>query len=159
VGRLGGGRDGDPQRSRLAHPLGLGHNLARHRCGRTLPLGAIRPEGGRWVRAGKRLKNGRGHLGLTDLVLLGGTGILVVLVGIVAILSPPNIWDAMQYHLPRVVLWIENGRVAFYPTHELKQLHMAPGAEYVLLQVHALGGGDRLDISSSGAPSWGASWE
>lgn len=92
-----------------------------------------------------RLRDARGRIGLTDLGLLAGTGTLVALVGAVAILSPPNSWDAMQYHLPRVVHWIENQRVAFYPTHELKQLHMAPGAEFLLLQVHALWGGDRLD--------------
>ncbi len=87
----------------------------------------------------------RGGSGLTDLALLVGTGVLVALVGAVAILSPPNSWDAMQYHLPRVVHWIEHQRVAFYPTHELKQLHMTPGAELVLLHVHALWGGERLD--------------
>jgi len=85
------------------------------------------------------------RVGFVNLALLVGTGLLVVLVGAVAILSPPNSWDAMQYHLPRVVHWIENRTVAFYPTHELKQLHMVPGAEFVLLHVHALWGGDRLD--------------
>jgi hypothetical protein len=85
------------------------------------------------------------RLGAADLALLGGTGLVIALVGAVALLSPPNTWDAMQYHLPRIVHWLQNRSVALYPTHELKQLHMAPGAEYLMLQLHALWGGDRLD--------------
>ena len=65
--------------------------------------------------------------------------------GLVAVAAPPNTTDAMVYHLPRIVHWLENRTVAFYPTHELKQLRMAPWAEYAMLQVHALSGGDRLD--------------
>ncbi len=80
-----------------------------------------------------------------DVALLAGVGLISGMVGIVALLSPPNTWDAMQYHVPRVVHWIRNGSVAFYPTHELKQLHMPPGAEFLVLQLHALWGGDRLD--------------
>ncbi len=84
-------------------------------------------------------------LGVVDLALLGGAAIAILTVGVVALLSPPNTWDVMQYHLPRVVHWIQNRSVAFYPTHELKQLHMPPGAEYLILQLHALWGGDQLD--------------
>ncbi len=68
-----------------------------------------------------------------DLALLGGVAVIVAIVGVVALLSPPNSWDVMQYHLPRIVHWLQNRRVSFYPTHELKQLHMPPGAEYLML--------------------------
>src|SRR5262249_44420582 len=74
-----------------------------------------------------------------------GVGIVVALVGVVALLSPPNTWDAMEYHMPRVVHWMQNRSVAFYRTHELKQLHMPPFAEFAILQLHSLFGGDRLD--------------
>jgi 4-amino-4-deoxy-L-arabinose transferase-like glycosyltransferase len=80
-----------------------------------------------------------------DLVLIGATGVLVALVGLTAVMSPPNTWDALQYHMPRVVHWLGRGSVHFYPTHDMKQLHMPPGAEYLILQIHALGGGDRFD--------------
>ena len=69
---------------------------------------------------------------------------LVVVVGLVALVSPPNTWDAMQYHMPRVIHWIQNRSVAFYPTNELKQLHMGPGAEFLVLQWQVLSGGDRF---------------
>ena len=104
--------------------------------GTTTGVAAVTPPGfsvsQRWGRA-------------ADLGLLAGVGVVCGMVGLVALLSPPNTWDAMQYHVPRVVHWIQNRSVAFYPTHELKQLHMPPGAEFVMLHLHALWGGDRLD--------------
>ena len=81
---------------------------------------------------------------ILDISALTAVALLVILVGLVALVSPPNTWDAMQYHMPRVIHWIQNHRVAFYPTNELKQLHMAPGAEFLVLQWHALSGGDRF---------------
>jgi 4-amino-4-deoxy-L-arabinose transferase-like glycosyltransferase len=79
------------------------------------------------------------------MALLCGVGIVVVLVGLTAIVSPPNTWDAMQYHMPRLVHWLEQRSVAFFATHDLRQLHMSPGAEYFRLQFHALSGADHLD--------------
>ena len=79
-----------------------------------------------------------------DFGLLAGVGVVGGIVGVVALLSPPNTWDAMQYHLPRVAHWLQNRSVADYPTHELKQLHMPPGAEFVMAHLNALWGGDRL---------------
>lgn len=97
------------------------------------------------LRAGRGAPRDPERLAIWDRLLLGGAGVVVLLVGVVAVLAPPNTWDAMQYHVPRVVHWLQNRTVAFYPTHELKQLHMPPGAEYAMLQLHALWGGDRLD--------------
>ncbi|RPI21217.1 MAG: hypothetical protein EHM61_25325, partial [Acidobacteria bacterium] len=70
--------------------------------------------------------------------------ILVAFSGLTAALSPPNTYDAMVYHLPRIVYWIQHQNLDLYPTHELKQLHMAPGAEFLMLQLHLLFGSDRL---------------
>ncbi len=80
-----------------------------------------------------------------DWILVLGTGALVGLVGVTAIVAPPNTWDVLQYHMPRVVHWIQNHSVGLYATHEMKQLHMGPGAEYLVLQLHVLAGGDRFD--------------
>jgi len=85
------------------------------------------------------------RLNEVDIGLLVGSGIIVTLVGATALLSPPNTWDAMDYHMPRIVYWIQNRSVAFYPTYEFRQLHMAPGAEFIMLHLHALLGGDRFD--------------
>ncbi len=84
-------------------------------------------------------------LNAADLVLLVATAAIVGLVGVVALVSPPNTWDVMEYHLPRVVHWLQNKSLVFYSTHELKQLHMTPGAEFLVLQLHGLAGSDRFD--------------
>jgi len=78
-------------------------------------------------------------------VLVVGMLLVVLLTGVVALFAPPNNHDVMSYHLPRIVHWIQNESVSFYPTHDRRQLHMAPGAEFLMMQLHLLYGGDRLD--------------
>jgi hypothetical protein len=80
-----------------------------------------------------------------DLGLLRGASVILAVVGAVGLLSPPNTWDVMVYHMPRVVHWMQNHHVAFYPTHELKQLHMPPWAEFAMLHLHALAGSDSFN--------------
>ena len=63
---------------------------------------------------------------------------------VVAIVAPPNTWDAMTYHMSRVAHWAQNGTVATYATHNARQIHMAPGAEFAILHLQILTGGDRL---------------
>ena len=70
-------------------------------------------------------------------------GILIVET-LIALVSPPNTWDSMTYHLPRVMHWIQNGSIAFYPTNSLRQLYLAPGAEMAIMQLMLLVGNDRL---------------
>ena len=63
---------------------------------------------------------------------------------VIAIVAPPNTWDAMTYHMSRVAHWAQNGTVATYATHNARQIHMAPGAEFAILHMQILTGGDRL---------------
>ena len=76
--------------------------------------------------------------------LLGGAGIIVVLIGITAIVAPPSMWDAMDYHLPRVIMWMSNHSVRFYPTPDYAQLIWAPWAEYAMMHTYLLWGSDRF---------------
>ena len=73
-----------------------------------------------------------------------GLGALFVVVGLTALLSPPNTGDVLFYHMPRVVMWISHQSVAFYPTLTYEQLIYAPWAEYAMLHLDLLFGGDRL---------------
>ena len=84
------------------------------------PVGSI-PRGARWV-----------------------IGAILTLTGAIALLSPPNTWDSMTYHMPRVAHWSQAGSVANYPTHVLRQLWLGPGAEFAITHLYLLAGGDRL---------------
>ncbi|MEV8513528.1 hypothetical protein [Dactylosporangium sp. NPDC051484] len=63
---------------------------------------------------------------------------------VIALMSPPNNFDSQTYHLPKVEHWAAQGSVNFYPTIIDRQLAMAPGAEYILLHLRLLTGGDAL---------------
>ena len=71
---------------------------------------------------------------------------------LIAIVSPPNTWDSMTYHMSRVMHWIQNGTVAHYPTGIPRQLYSAPWAEYTILHLQLLSGGDRF----ANLVQWGA---
>ena len=57
---------------------------------------------------------------------------------ITALVYPPNTWDSMTYHLPKVMQWIQNQNVNFYPTSDIRQLIMPPFAEYVILNFYLI---------------------
>src|SRR5580704_1839984 len=81
---------------------------------------------------------------LADRLALGFIILLTAFIGLTAIVSAPNTWDAMEYHLPRVVEWISNRGVQLYPTIDRGQLSMPPLAEYIVLHLDLLYGSDRL---------------
>jgi hypothetical protein len=76
--------------------------------------------------------------------LLSGLILVITLTGVTAFLSPPNNWDSMTYHMSRVVHWIQDHNVSFYPTHILRQLYMNPWAEFAIMHLQILSGGDRF---------------
>jgi 4-amino-4-deoxy-L-arabinose transferase-like glycosyltransferase len=85
------------------------------------------------------------NLDWADFLLLAGVSVIIVLVGLTALLSPPNTSDVMTYHLPRVVHWLQQRSLAFYPTRDLRQLVQPPGAEFCVFQLHAIAGSDCFD--------------
>ena len=64
------------------------------------------------------------------------TGVLVLLALLVAMASPPNTHDALSYHLPRQLRWIEMQQVRHYATDDMRELSFPPLAEY--LQCHTM---------------------
>jgi len=69
---------------------------------------------------------------------------VITVTGLIALISPPNTWDSMTYHMSRVVHWIQNRSVAHYPTHILGQLFSTPWAEFAIMHFQILNGGDRF---------------
>jgi len=80
---------------------------------------------------------------LETVVLWTGAALLFATL-VTALLGAPNTWDALTYHLPRAMHWLQNGSIAHYPTPMSRQLYMPPMAEILIAQAMALSGGDRL---------------
>ena len=76
--------------------------------------------------------------------LLGGVLFIFAAVGLIAVVSPPNNWDSMTYHMSRVVHWIQNHSVEHYPTSYVPQLYHPPGAEFAIMHFQIITGGDRF---------------
>lgn len=68
---------------------------------------------------------------------------ILAILALVDLVAPPNNFDSMTYHMARVVHWMQNHNVYHYPTHIERQLHQNPGAEFIILHLQILSGGDR----------------
>ena len=80
---------------------------------------------------------------LSGLILVGIV-LIILLVGFVAVIAPPNNWDSMTYHMARVMHWIQNQNLAHYPTYYSAQLVHPPLAEIGIMHLQILSGGDRF---------------
>ena len=59
-----------------------------------------------------------------------------------SIFIPPNNWDSMAYHLPRVEHWIQNKNIYPYPTNIIRQVLTSPLSEYMIANFQILTGTD-----------------
>jgi hypothetical protein len=57
-----------------------------------------------------------------------------------AVYAPPNNTDSANYHLARVVFWLQNQNVKHFPTVYIQQLYHNVFSEYILLHFMALNG-------------------
>lgn len=62
-------------------------------------------------------------------------------------LYPPNTWDSLSYHLPRIEHWIQNKNLGFYTTTIDRQLFSAPLAELLILFFRLITNSDILSFS------------
>lgn len=69
--------------------------------------------------------------------------VLVVLL-ITGLLSPPNIHDVLTYHMSRVMHWVQNQTLSFFPTSITWELWMPPFSEMSQLNWQLLAGSDLL---------------
>jgi 4-amino-4-deoxy-L-arabinose transferase-like glycosyltransferase len=72
------------------------------------------------------------------------TLLLILFLGMIAALAPSTSWDAITYHLPRVMHWIQQGSVDHFPTNNERQIEFGPGAAFVQTTVFLLLDSDRL---------------
>jgi 4-amino-4-deoxy-L-arabinose transferase-like glycosyltransferase len=77
-------------------------------------------------------------------LLLTCVAFITLAVGLIAVVAPSNNWDSLDYHLPRVVHWIQNRSVEHYPTSYTPQLYSAPWSGFAVMHLHILSGGDRF---------------
>ncbi|GAB3950355.1 hypothetical protein [Micromonospora vulcania] len=104
------------------------------------PAPANRVRAGLLARAADSWRTaGRG-----ERLLAGTIGGLVLLELLVALLAEPNNFDSQTYHLPKVEHWVAQGDLDFWATAIHRQVTIPPGAEYLLLHLRLLTGGDRL---------------
>ena len=61
---------------------------------------------------------------------------------VTALISPPNNWDSMTYHMSRVEYWIQNKGVHFFVTNNPRQNAYAPFSEFFILHFQILSGSD-----------------
>lgn len=79
-----------------------------------------------------------------------GIGALLLLALVTAVLAPPVTVDVLNYHLPRQLMWLQQGSLAPYVTVNDRELMMPPLAEVIGLQWLALTGDDRW----ANLPQW-----
>jgi 4-amino-4-deoxy-L-arabinose transferase-like glycosyltransferase len=63
--------------------------------------------------------------------------------GVIALFAPPSTYDAMSYHMSRVMHWIQDRSLMYYPTNISLQLIYPIFSESVILHFQLLSGSDR----------------
>lgn len=71
-------------------------------------------------------------------------GVLAAVMAVTALNCAPNTYDVMAYHMPRIMMWLQQRSLAFFPTHMANMNFMPPGNEILQLQFMILGRGDLL---------------
>jgi hypothetical protein len=104
-------------------------------------LGIIR----QWRRAGRLLlPTPRIPGNWLDRALLASLVAVMAVTAVVAWYAPPNTWDSLNYHMPRVAHWAQDHSLRPFATGIEIQNGMSPGAEMAVLNLYVLAGGDRL---------------
>lgn len=75
-------------------------------------------------------------------LLLASVVFILVPLLLLAIFIPPNNWDSLAYHLPRIEHWIQDQNIYPYPTNIIRQIITPPLSEYLLLNIRILAGND-----------------
>lgn len=88
-----------------------------------------------------------GSLVFKEKIMFWSLILFIFLLFIQGLLYPPNNWDSLTYHMSRIMYWLSNESVSFFPTHILRHLYQPPFAEYFILHLNLLNGNDYLSNS------------
>lgn len=123
---------------RLVKPAALGWTWGLLLAGLLGTLLFLVRRGGAFRPPAIQLPDGWGERGMLILIL----GVLAV-TACIAWISPPNTWDSLNYHMPRVAHWAQQKAIRHYITGIEVQNSMPPGSEMAILNLYVLAGGDR----------------
>lgn len=139
----------------LSECLSLVHALTA--CGLGLSWGVVLLAGAallhKRVASGAQVLRSSGRVlqDRADYCVAAALGLLGLGTLTVALVYPSVNWDSLSYHMTRVLFWIENRSVAYYPTVDGRQLFSSVMVDYSLMQLRLLSGGsDRL----ANVPQW-----
>jgi hypothetical protein len=82
--------------------------------------------------------------GFQEWTFIAIIGTILTITLFISLLSPPNNYDSMTYHMVRVSEWIQNQNVSFYPTANSRQNYLSPLAEFAILHAQLLSKSDRF---------------
>lgn len=98
----------------------------------------------RLLRGWERVKQAARDLSRVDWLLLSLFGAASTILLLVTLVSPPNNYDSLMYHLARVAHWAQNGSLGHFVTANEQQLYMPPLAEMAILNLRLVWGNDLL---------------
>jgi len=100
------------------------------------------------VRRGGLARLRRTRIGLPqgrgEWLVMIGLGAVIGITAVVAWATPPQTWDSLSYHLSRVAHWAQAASVRVYASGREVQNVRPPAAEFAILHLYVLAGGDRL---------------
>ena len=98
------------------------------------------------TRGWQLLRASRPHLTGQDVFFAWLIGIVLILTFLVGVLSPPNNFDSLLYHLPRVAHWFQSGSLGHHATAYINQLSYPIWSEEAILQFWLLTNSDALSF-------------
>ena len=98
---------------------------------------------GSFIHGWRKVRRGIASLRGIDILFLIPVGIILALLFAVAVVSPQNNVDVMQYHMPRVLNWIQNQSLQHFPAIYTSQNARPYWAEVAILNLRVLSGTDQ----------------
>jgi hypothetical protein len=78
------------------------------------------------IRAGfKPIRLQFSQLQRFEYMITAGILIIILTTGLIALVAPPNSFDSMNYHMSRIMHWIQDRNVAPFPTNITKQVNFS----------------------------------